>query len=249
MPISVILAMAITLMPFFQARDKNNISPFIAVNEPDIIHFNSSFFGWTKSSQSEGVEGGIEANWRTKDPKLPGNYYLYPRGSYAISLSPVESSDIRNLLKTMIDSSYCDDFILRHPPAGCYYEMDHGRIKRREYHQRYIKGDTIFVISGLVEKFLNFYMALPGSKRMSIDQLQNEVKTICPYYKKGLEQAFYQWGDENEYLVEYIDRQNMLRIRNMPFEEEYTDPESKCPITMKFRLIEITIFIDKTVMP
>jgi hypothetical protein len=238
--LSLILAMAFPLLSMAQTP-KRAKGPYTAVSEPQLIHIDPQYFGSV-------LHGGFGNN-RGEYLKWPGVYYLSPKGAYAISLSKDEYDSVITLLNATIDSTYHGYSAVRHL-GGYYYEMDHGRIKRRENYLRYINGDTIFVISGLPGKFLNFYRAVPDTIPYTISQLQEEVRKLCPGFIAGPKDAFTQSYHGYEYFLEYIDKKNMMRIRCTFVNEGKAEWVRDRWVGGKYyNLIEITKFIDPAVMP
>ena len=238
--VSVFLTMVLCCLLLAQIPNRPR-SPFTVVQEPRNIHIDPQYFG----SQRDSFGGSN----RSRNPLWPGVFYLKPQSAYAISLSEDEYHDLTTLLKATIDSSYHGYSVLRHL-GGYYYEMNHGKIKRREYHIRYTKGDTIFVISGWPGKFLNFYRAVPDTIKYSVAKLQEEVGKLCPKYAAGPEHEFTQSYDGYQYFLEYIDRNNMMRIRCIFINEGSAEwVKNKWVSGEYYNLIEITRFIDQNTMP
>jgi len=202
-------------------------------------------------------DSGIDHWIRTRFDLRPGDYFRYPRGAGNASLTESEKNEVMTALHRTIDSSLYNSLVLENL-NGCEYLMDHGKVHRREYHVRYSCGDTIYVISGWLGKFLSFYRVVPGDQELSIEQLQDEINSISPLFGKVNETKFTVRKDELNYFIQYIDREIMLRVRNYKiFEWQYPDP-NEIPAGGRYfdymgkkyyNLIEITRFIDKEVIP
>ena len=202
-------------------------------------------------------DGGIDHWIRTRFSERPGDYFRYPRGADSATLSQSEKNEVKSILQNTIDSSLYNPSVLKNL-NGYKYSMDHGNVNRREYHVRYSCADTTYVISGWLGKFLSFYRVITGDIRLSIDDFQQEIKSIYHSYAKGKTKIFTNKRDELNYFIQYADRENMLRVRNYQiFEWQYPDLEDIPPgqryydfLGKKYyNLIEVTRFIDEEVMP
>ena len=105
---------------------------------------------------------GILQFSRDRNPKNPGDYFLFPGGAYGISLSNSEFNDITTTLKSYVIPSMYNLFVLANL-KGYYYELGNGNVKRREFRVRFAKSDTIYVISGWLGKLISFYRCIPGN--------------------------------------------------------------------------------------
>ena len=193
-------------------------------------------------------DGKMLSTVRQRSPYTPGDYFLWPIGADTITLSEQERSEIREQLKDNIRPSFYDDLVLQHLNAY-QYMIDRGSIQRREYYISYARGDTIYVISGWLGKFLSFYRAIPGNFRYDASQLQDEVGTLSVSYRKTKDDLFKRIDEEKEYFLEYVDRENMMRVRNYLVDATFIFDDSTQGRMTRYNLIEITKFIDPEVMP
>ena len=222
-------------------------SPFAISDEPLNIFVPHKYFGLSIIMPVH--DGGIDQLRRSSSPKAPGIYYLWPARAYPIELASDEFYEVVNWLKSMIDSSCYDLYVLTHL-KGFYYELQKGSVKRREYHIRYSKGDTILVISGWLGKFHCFYMAIPTDKKLNVEQLQRKVKAIFPGYTPADDSSFTKLSDGGDYLLDYIDRKRMVRVRNFNVGEDMRPSDDGLSlIGLPYNVIEITQYIDREVMP
>jgi len=192
-------------------------------------------------------DGGV--HFRSRDSSHPGDYYRFPQGAETTSLTPDEFSEISNGLRSFIDSSYYDSYVVSNL-TGFSYEMAGGKVKRREYHVRYVKGDTTYVISGWLGKFLSFYKVVPGNIKYTVDELQQEGRKISPAFVRAGQEHFRKIIDEWKYFIEYIDKERLIRIRTYIIEEVTSQPSEYGSGSLKpLSLIEITKFLDPEVIP
>lgn len=180
--------------------------------------------------------------------KMPGDYFRIPEGADSTIISAEEVSEISNLLTASVVNHLYNDMILN-SVRGYEYSLLGGKIHRREYHIYYAQGDTIYVISGWLGKFLSFYRAVPGEFRYDVDELNEQVRKLSPTYRMADKSSFKRIDDKGNYLLEYIDRENMMRVRNYLIYGTLILPGSETGESRKYNLIEITKFIDKEVMP
>jgi len=180
--------------------------------------------------------------------KTPGDYFRPPEGASRTSLSEGEVTEIESTLTKAFTNSLYDHFIIDSLEGFEYFFSD-GKIHRREYHIYYAQGDTIYVISGWLGKFLSFYRAVPGDFRYSIDELQNEVRKISPSYKIADSGSFKRIDEKQNYFLEYVDRENMTRVRNYLIYGTFIFPGKTEGENKRYNLIEVTRFIDKEVIP
>jgi len=180
----------------------------------------------------------------------PGDYFFYPRGADTTVLSSEEILEFKSTLDGLISDKYYDSYVLDNV-GGFKYELRGGIVSRREYFVKYARADTVYVISGLLGKFLSFYRTIPGKEVISIDQLKRESKKLSPSieFKKDLD--FVKKDDDRIYFVEYLDREQKLRVRNYQVVEYWqeTDKERDDSIGKYYNLIEITRFLDEEAMP
>lgn len=184
---------------------------------------------------------------RVKNPKYPGEYFIFPDGADSVAISKEEFKEINNLLSQNVYNSYYDDFVLDNI-FGYRYTFIDSAVWRHEYYVSYARADTIFVISGWFGRFISFYKAVPGDFRYDIDDLQSEIEKISPSYVKTKAEQF-KWIDEDiNYFLEHLDKRNMMRIRNYQIDARFSYGISDDKLT-KYNLIEITKFIDPEAMP
>lgn len=193
-------------------------------------------------------DGNMQDWIRQRFPKTPGDYFREPDGADTTTIIDREFSEVRELLTENVYNSFYDDFILENLD-GYEYTMGKGSVHRREYHIYYARGDTIYVISGWLGKFLSFYRAVPGNFRYDIDELQNQVELISPSYRKTKGKSFKQIDEERNYLLEYVDKENMMRVRNYLVDATFIFDDTRQGETLKYNLIEVTRFIDEDVIP
>ncbi|UCC79153.1 MAG: hypothetical protein JSW64_12885 [Candidatus Zixiibacteriota bacterium] len=187
---------------------------------------------------------------RMPEIETPGDYFQYPEGANLIPLADKDISEIRNSLKDLIEDKFYDSLVFGNL-KGYQYDMKQGKIHRREYYVKYSRGDTIYVISGLIGKFLSFYRSLPGKDVISIDQLKKEVEKLSPSIKLKNEIPIIKKANEHIYFNEYLDRDQKIRIRNYQIVESWqeTDKDRDDSIGKYYNLIEITKFLDEEAMP
>ncbi|OGC95988.1 MAG: hypothetical protein A2W25_09600 [candidate division Zixibacteria bacterium RBG_16_53_22] len=222
-------------------------SRFAITREGSITNENASFLGLGPKLPEP--DGGIQFWIRDRSSTHPGDYYLYPNGADTTALTADESLEISSVLSSFIDSSYFDSLVLSNLTAFSY-TMEEGKVKRREYHVRYSAGDTIFVISGWLGKFMSFYYAVPGETRISLYDLQQQVGRISPAYANTDTLRIRRVTDKWKYFIEYKDGKRLMRIRfyiirEIPYETWIAGGTKAKP----YSLIEITKFIDKEAMP
>lgn len=194
------------------------------------------------------VPDGSMSYWsRVRDPKHPGDYFFRPEFADSTSLTDTEFLEIENLLRQNVDDSYYDDFVLENL-TGYEYTFADSAVWRREYHIRYARGDTVYVISGWLGKFFCFYRVVPGDFRYDTTDLQNEAEKISPSFMIAKEEAFTRIDEEINYCLEYVDKSNKMRIRNYQIDAGFRYGVSG-DRQKKYNLIEITKFIDPEVMP
>lgn len=185
---------------------------------------------------------------RQESPKLPGDYFRPPMGADSVSISDIEISKKDSILQTFINSANFSKLILD-SLNGYEYAVAQGTVHRREYHVSYACGDTIYVISGWFGKFLSFYRAIPGDFRYDASDLRQEVAKLMLSYPKIGDNSFRRIDDERNYFLEYVDRENMIRVRNYLITGLDIFGIVATKGTLTYNLIEITKFIDPEVMP
>ena len=244
--IDATFVLSIFLCPLAYSQKQSH---FHNISEPPNLYMDQDYTTQTYNFIDD--YGPTKIGRRGPDPIAPGIYYLRLSGAYMINLDSLERSEIINALHSTIDSSFYDNQMLRYP-QGFYYELANGSVKRREYHLRYAEGDTVYVISGWLGKFLSFYRVIPDqdSAKYTIGELQDEVKKLAPSYIKGDSSSFLHWIEGDNYFLEYIDRKNQLRIRSyFMYQSTCYDEKIERYNRKIFNLIEITRFLDKDIMP
>jgi|WetSurMetagenome_2_1015567.scaffolds.fasta_scaffold151092_2 hypothetical protein len=186
---------------------------------------------------------------RSALPNKPGYYFYSPEGAASIDLSVEEKKVITSMLMTFIDSNYYDAYIIGNL-RGFRYRISPEEVDRREYHIRYMQGDTIYVISGWIGKFISFYRAIPATNKPSLAILQDEMKLISPSYDKAPESLFRAESQDSLYFFERVDRERLLMVRGYNINEiESYNKASDIPKIVSFNLIEITKFYNKEAIP
>jgi hypothetical protein len=181
-------------------------------------------------------------------PTAPGDYFRHPLGADSMTLSSLDKEQIHSLLKSNINPVFYDSSMLE-KISGYQYRLNSEKEKRREYFLRYAKGDTIFVISGWLGKFLSFYRSIPGHKQYSIRELQTVAQLLSPSYIAGADNSF-KINPNGPYFLEHVNRDNKMRLRGyLVGEESYIDKTTEYPVDKTYSLIEITVFIDKDMAP
>jgi hypothetical protein len=180
---------------------------------------------------------------------IPGDYFRYPYGADTMTISPEASEEITSTLHNSIKKAFYDSSILG-ALKGLRYRLYGQDSTREEYHIRYAQGDTIYVISGWLGKFLSFYRSVPGFIKFDLKELQDNVSRVAASDIKIPKEAYEKSSRDNPYFIEYVNHEAMYRIRCYHIGEMgsmggNTDPFFSKPYT----LIEITKFLDKEVMP
>ncbi len=184
----------------------------------------------------------------------PGDYF-YPPDAFipeefisknlhtTLAFSEIES--IANFLKENILPSFSDSLVLS-SLRGYSFEYPNGL--HREPYTMLADGDTVYVISGWLGKFLSFYRVVPGDFRLTVPELINHLDKLTPLAKEINPKEFRHESDSLNYLWEYVDKDKMFRIRNYLMKATLPpNPPDSPPIF--YNLIEITKFYDKGVIP
>jgi hypothetical protein len=187
---------------------------------------------------------------RVPNIKTAGDYYRHPAGADEVALTEYDIEEASTALNTLIREQFFNAYVLRNL-KGYKYELLGGEVKRREYYVKYSCEDTIYVISGLLGKFLSFYRVVPGQFSFSVDQLKKEVAQLSHAVEFKNDDSFIEKKNQYIYFVEYIDRDKMLRVRNYQIVEPWqeTDKDRNDSLGKYFNLIEITKFLDEEAMP
>ena len=245
----MVTSLFIVIHILFSLANANEESRFTEEPQPPNLYMDQDYTTVTRYFIDEYGPKGI--GHRGSNPRAPGDYYLMPSDAYPISLDSLDKSEIASILYSTIDSSLFDKEILRYI-QGYYYELANGDVKRREYYLRYASGDTIFVISGWIGKFLSFYRVIPNpdSIKYTIDEFQDEAKVIAPLYVKADTSSFIHWDNGDIYYLENINRNNFLRIRNYFMYQGICYDDSAHRFSRKiYNLVEVTRFIDENIIP
>jgi hypothetical protein len=187
---------------------------------------------------------------RMHDLKAPGDYFRHPRGAESIELTKADINEVENSLMNTIGFQYYDSYILDNL-TGYEYSLLGGKILRREYYVKYARGDTIYVISGLLGEFLSFYRAISDETRLSVEQVKNEASGLSPAVRFEKNDSFVAKENEYIYFLEHLDRESKLRVRNYQVVEywQQSDKNRDDSIGKYYNLIEITRFLDEEAMP
>ena len=186
--------------------------------------------------------------------KYPGDYF-YPPDAYIpkefmakdLYAEPTQSeiNTVKEFLSIRLSSKFSDSLILS--SLKCYNFAFRNGLHREPY-TMFSKGDTVYVISGWLGKFLSFYRAVPGGFRMTVPELMKQLGDITPLSRNIKEGAFMQQLDSLNYLLEYVDKDKMLRVRNYLM-KTILPPEPTDSPERLYNLIEITRFYDKEAIP
>jgi len=214
-----------------------------AENYPTLAHSNLLSLGPILSYSN------VPFNLRSPNDKNPGDYFYSPMTVDAIILENSIRAEIHGLLSSFIDTAFFSDYIISRL-SGFSYQLCDQCGHRKEFHIRYSRGDTLYVISGWIGKFISFYRAVPGDFKLSIRQLQNEIAKLSPSYQIADSNAFIVKNTRSGYFCKRVDKQNMVRVRNYTI-TEVSDPRNKQDMNQSwtYNLIEITKFLDKEMIP
>ncbi len=181
---------------------------------------------------------------------------VYPDSSaFAKSLTFTERNQIEALIERYYAPRFSDTAIIS-SLQGYYYEFYSSSSyhfecgPRREFYTMLAEGDTIFVVSGIMGKFMSFYRAVPGDFRLSPEQFLSQVRGVSSIID-GLKIAggdLTQKDDPDNYLLQYINKQALIRLRNYQLEAVLppADPGSRTPRI--YNLIEITKILDGSII-
>lgn len=229
--------------PYFEYDQRNGIALFPLYSE------------YIKLGQIP-ISTGLNFIIRQPVSGYPGDYFWFAdfglrrvngKSKFQCELTVPEKEKISSFL---IDNLYADsasDGIVS-SLAGFAYDFPGG--PRREAYGMFVDGDTVYVISGWLGKFISFYRVVPGDFRLSASELMKELDKITPLSKalKGKEDAFRHEADSTNYLLEYIDREGMFRVRNYLMKTVLPPSPPNSPDKF-YNLIEITKFYDKEAIP
>jgi hypothetical protein len=184
----------------------------------------------------------------------PGDYF-YPADAYMYSeympeglhirLTAEEIKAVEDFLKENLPSRFSDSLVLASVKGYNFIFSDD---LHREPYTMLSEGDTVYVISGWLGKFLSFYRVVPGDFRLSVPQLIDQLAKLTPLARDIDEKEFRHESDSLNYLWEYVDRDKMFRIRNYLMKATLPPNPPDSP-EKYYNLIEITKFYDKDVIP
>ncbi len=212
-----------------------------------ILNFHSRYLGMgVRYALPEAVPPWL----RMPEIQTPGDYFRHPAGADELKLTNTDIKEVEGSLDATVSPRYYDSYILDNL-TGYEYELLEGKVSRREYYVKYSRGDTIFVISGLLGKFLSFYRAIPGEFRLSIDQLKEDAAQLSTSLKLDDNDSFVEKENDYIYFIEHIDRKGKLRVRNYQVVESWqeADKDRDDSIGKYYNLIEITKFLDEEALP
>jgi hypothetical protein len=174
------------------------------------------------------------------DAFLPRNFVNIQTDSWT---SPSDSLDLFNFIRdiTKINESRVILSLTK-------YVYDFPKGARREAYTMLSDADTIYVISGWLDKFLSFYRVVPGDKRLTIPELMKELEKITPLSKEIDQKKFRTESDSVNYLIEYVDKVKMFRVRNYLMKATLPPDPTNSPESYH-NLIEVTKFYDKEAIP
>ncbi len=206
--------------------------------------------GYLSLSPSAVSDGKMPYFIRKRSPIFPGDYFIHPWLADSTSVSNLEKTEVDSLLNLFILPNFYDKTILDNL-IDYDYLIAKGTINRHEFYVRYAGGDTVYTISGWYGRFISFYRVVPGSFRYNVSQFQEAVEKLSSTYRKTKDNAFKMRDDGENYMLEYIDKENMMRVRNYLisssniFGLSVTEEDE----LKTYNLIEITKFIDPEVIP
>jgi hypothetical protein len=254
----------VAIMHIGFAKANSGESAFLLRQEPTNIYSPLDQLG---IHTNKAVLGNPPYFIRQDDLKSPGDYYRYPMGADALILSKTQKEQIdTNLVATIKDNYFSSDIL--DSLKGFKYSFTPGSPNREEYHICYIQGDTVYVISGWLGKFLSFYRAIPdtvkyefykymshyrslqNSKKFSFTGFQSEISKLALPDIKIPKELFNNSLKDSTLFFEYVDKEKMIRVRCYRIGEEAVAKSDLPYLTITaYTLIEITKFLDKEVMP
>ena len=186
---------------------------------------------------------------RQENNIAPGDYYRYPKGAKPISLPQTSRTEILSLLENTIKDNYYDSTLLI-STRGYSYFLSEDSLVRNEYHLRYSLGDTIYVVSGWLGKFLSFYRAIPGIQKYDYDTLNRKISELAAFDIQVPKEIYEKSSKDAPYFIEFVDRDKMTRVRCYHVTEIISFGQSfEDRTTRQLTLIEVTRFLDKEMMP
>jgi hypothetical protein len=184
----------------------------------------------------------------------PGDYF-FPADAYIpyqfaakylhARLTADEINSTGNFLKEYLSSRFSDTTILSSLKG---YSFEIPGSQHREPYTMLADGDTVYVISGWLGKFLSFYRVVPGDFRLTVPELIDQLDKLTPLAREINEKGFRHESDSLNYLWEYVDKDKMFRIRNYLMKATLPPNPPDSP-EKYYNLIEITKFYDKGVIP
>jgi hypothetical protein len=191
---------------------------------------------------------------RQASTAYPGDYFYPPDTYFPTEALPTnliampKSSDlkvIKNFLNDETSEAFYYSPILS--SVKCY-NFDYPNGHHREPYTMLTDADTVYVVSGWLDKFLSFYRVVPGDKRLTVPQLMTELEKITPLSKEIDQKKFRTESDSANYLLEYVDKDKMFRVRNYLIKATLPPDSSDAPESYH-NLIEVTKFYDKEAIP
>ncbi|HBC45441.1 MAG TPA: hypothetical protein DEO84_00130 [candidate division Zixibacteria bacterium] len=186
--------------------------------------------------------------------QYPGDYF-YPPDSYIfpqfiptdiiVKMSPSEIEVANKFLSEDIYPILSDSIVISSLKE---YSYDCPNAYHIEPYTMLSDADTVYVVSGWLGKFLSFYRVVPGDKRLTIPDLMNQLEKLTPLSKQIEIKKFRTESDSSNYLLEYVDKDKMFRIRNYLIKATLPPDSSDAPESYH-NLIEVTKFYDKEAIP
>ena len=249
--ININIAASVVIMTIAIANSQEKTEQFRLLNdENSLIQMNNVHIGFLGMGLTYPQGEHVPFWLRSPKPMAPGDYFRHPAGANEMKLTEKDIKEVEGLLTAAVSPHYYDSYVLDNL-TGYEYQLLEGKVSRREYYVKYGTGDTVYVISGLLGDFLSFYRAVPGDFRLSINQLKTEAEKLSPVVQFGDDKKFIQKQNEYIYFTEYLDRDQMIRVRNYQV-IKYAKDEAEAkeyPKGKYYNLIEITKFLDKEAMP
>jgi hypothetical protein len=193
---------------------------------------------------------------RSANDIYPGDYFwppfTVPRGSSIDQPSAKEKQQIAQFLKeyfpeqfqnpALIDSAWAYNY-------GCYENVD-----RREFYVMLSQGDTIFVISGWMGKFISFFRVVPHDRKATPSGFIKQVKDLAPALGKlGLSDSLakvynYAGVVDSNYFMETYDKDSRLWLRHYPFKAVLPPDNPEKGKERLYNLIEISKIYDQDML-
>jgi len=247
--IQIILFFLVAAIAIANSQEKTE--QFRLLNdENSLINMKNAHIGFLGMGLTYPQVEPVPFTLRSPNSKAPGDYFRHPAGADEMKLTDTDIKEVESLLTAAVSPRYYDSYVLDNL-TGYEYELLEGKVSRREYYVKYARGDTVYVISGLLGEFLSFYRSIPGEFRLAIDQIKAEAGKLSPAVEFQKKDSFTEMEDDHIYFVEYMDRDRMLRVRNYQVIEYWMDEDKvkESPEGKYYNLIEITRFLDEEAMP